>query len=174
MRPPCGGNREAHLPTPSQAAQADSRIPEADAHARRTPRAQASEAQRAAAADGDRPQEVVLATGLPALGFPKSARLLTRRDFVVARRGRRFDGRCFVVYVRVREDKDEGARLGLAVSTRVGDSVRRNRVRRLAREVFRRIRGQLGDRDVLMVARPAAVGASIADVERELLGACGR
>jgi len=114
----------------------------------------------------------VLATGLSAQVFPKSARLLTRRDFVRARRGRRVDGRCFVAYVRARGA--QGARLGLAVSTRVGDSVRRNRIRRLAREVFRRLRARLGDYDVLLVARPAAVDALSADVERELLGACGR
>ena len=113
----------------------------------------------------------MLANGLRAQGFPKSARLLTRRDFTEARRGRRVEGRCFVAYVGARE-AGAGARLGLAVSARIGNSVCRNRVRRLAREVFRRLRPRLGNRDVLLVARPPAAGARLADVERELLGAC--
>ena len=88
------------------------------------------------------------------------------------RRGRRIDGRCFVVYVRARGEGG-GARLGLAVSTKVGDAVRRNRVKRLAREVFRKNHARLRAVDVLLVARPASARASLVDVERELLGACG-
>ena len=105
-------------------------------------------------------------------GFPKSARLLRRRDFLQMRRGRRVEGRHFVVYVVARAD--DGARLGLAVSTKVGHAVSRNRVRRLAREAFRRVRAQLGSIDVLLVARPSAAGAGYAEVARDLLGACKR
>lgn len=105
-------------------------------------------------------------------GFPKSARLLRRRDFTQVRRGRRFEGRHFVAYVLAR--RDDGARLGLAVSTKVGHAVKRNRIRRLAREVFRRVRSKLGAIDLLLVARPSASRATYADVERDLLAACGR
>jgi len=68
----------------------------------------------------------------------------------------------------------DGARLGLAVSAKIGPAVARNRVRRLAREVFRRMRPQVGAIDLLLVARPSAIGAAYADVERDLLGACRR
>lgn len=105
-------------------------------------------------------------------GFPKRARLLLRRDFSRVRRGRRVEGRHFVAYVL--ETAEDGARLGLAVSTKVGHAVSRNRVRRLAREAFRRLRAQLGAIDVLLVARPSAAGAAYADVERDLVGACRR
>jgi ribonuclease P protein component len=110
---------------------------------------------------------------LAAQGFPKSARLLTRRDFHQVRRGKRVEGRCFVAYVG---DRQEGcaARLGLAVSTRVGNSVCRNRIRRVAREAFRRLRPRLGSHDVLLVARRGADGVALTDVERELYAACRR
>lgn len=88
------------------------------------------------------------------------------------RRGRRYEGSHFVAFVRSR--REDGARLGLAVSTRVGHAVTRNRVRRLAREVFRKARPDLGPIDLLLVARPSAAKATYEDVERDLLGACRR
>jgi ribonuclease P protein component len=105
-------------------------------------------------------------------GFPKSARLLRRGDFADVRRGRRIEANCFVAYVRPRNHGP--ARLGLAVSTKIGHAVIRNRIRRLAREAFRQHREALGSVDVLLVARPSAAGAGLADVERDLLGACHR
>jgi ribonuclease P protein component len=52
------------------------------------------------------------------------------------------------------------ARLGMSVSTRtVGNSVRRNRVRRLIREVFRVRRPQLPALDLVVTTRPGARGA---------------
>ena len=63
------------------------------------------------------------------------------------------------------------ARLGMAVSTRAaGNSVRRNRLRRLIRESFRMHRQELPAVDVLVTARPAAAQASNRAVFESLAG----
>ena len=57
------------------------------------------------------------------------------------------------------------ARLGMAVSTRVaGQSVNRNRLRRLIRESFRMHREELPAVDVLVTARAASAQATNAEV----------
>ena len=49
------------------------------------------------------------------------------------------------------------ARLGMSVSTRtVGNAVRRNRVRRIIREVFREHHGELPAVDLVVTSRPGA------------------
>jgi len=85
-------------------------------------------------------------------GFPKAARLRKDRDFAPLRaRGRRFVG----VQVQVRSiANDVGrARLGLASPRQYGDSVRRNRFRRLVRAAFRSVAVGLPARDLLVSPR---------------------
>ena len=70
------------------------------------------------------------------------------------------------------------ARLGLSVSARtVGNAVRRNRVRRIVREVFRHMSGELASLDVVVTSRPGARGAdrsALVDSLERLLREAGR
>lgn len=67
------------------------------------------------------------------------------------------------------------ARLGMAVSTRAaGNSVVRNRLRRLIRESFRMHRQDLPSVDVLVTARPAAAQAENRVVFESLEGLWAR
>lgn len=69
--------------------------------------------------------------------FPKSRRLLRSIEFKTAQsRGRRVTSEWFVFVVSPRGD-DEPARLGVTASRKVGNSVRRSRLKRLVREAFR-------------------------------------
>jgi ribonuclease P protein component len=70
------------------------------------------------------------------LGFPKALRVVLRADFDAVRTGGRTvrDG---VLRVRYLARPGQPTRLGLAVSRRAGNAVRRNRIKRIVREAFR-------------------------------------
>jgi len=101
----------------------------------------------------------------------RSARLRDARDFQrVNRTGTRRAAEHFVAVVAAsRESREPGARLGLAVSRRVGNAVARNRVKRRVREWFRRQRAALPPAtDWVVIARPGAAGLDTGAVAREL------
>ena len=68
--------------------------------------------------------------------FPKSRRLLKSSDFMLMKKqSKTYKGHGFKIIAR--ETNHSCSRLGLAVSSRVGNAVKRNRIKRIAREVFR-------------------------------------
>jgi ribonuclease P protein component len=61
------------------------------------------------------------------------------------------------------------ARLGLSVGVRAaGSAVRRNRLKRLVRESFRRVKGELPAVDLVVNAKPAAASAEAAALRASL------
>jgi len=58
--------------------------------------------------------------------------------------------------------------LGLVVTRRLGKAVRRNRVKRLLREFFRRHRALLPPADLVIMAKKGAAALTYAQVEQEL------
>lgn len=83
-------------------------------------------------------------------------RRITRSgDFDTAyRRGRSVANRHLVVYAFPRPENDDGPRLGLSVSKRVGGSVERNHVKRVLREQFASRSAILGTGlDIVVIAR---------------------
>lgn len=61
-----------------------------------------------------------------------------------------------VRHKRAPELRGDGARLGMAVSKKVGPAVVRNRLRRLIREVFRAARSELPPVELVVIAKPPA------------------
>ena len=100
-------------------------------------------------------------------------RLRRRADFQAAVRGKRvYSGRAFVAFAVPREAP--GSRVGITVSRSIKGSVDRNRARRRLREVSRT--HLFGDSavtrrgiplDVVLIARPAALEISYADLKAE-------
>ncbi len=59
-------------------------------------------------------------------------------------------------------------RIGITVSSKVGNAVERNRVKRWVREGWRAAVEDFPAVDVVVIARPAALGAGLAGVRRAL------
>ena len=106
-------------------------------------------------------------------GFGKAARLRKPSEFQrVHQQGTKRVGKFCVVYAC--PSGLTHARLGLAVSRKVGNAVQRNRAKRWFREIFRRHQGALAPgMDLVIHARPRIVTASFAEVKVDLLAQCG-
>jgi len=100
--------------------------------------------------------------------FPRTARLLAAADFAaVFASPVRQQSAWFRVQALRRAD--DNARIGLAVSRKVSTrAVARNRLRRLARELFRLQRASLAGWDLVVMAKPAAVAAEVAALRADL------
>lgn len=115
----------------------------------------------------------------PSCSFPKRERVRRRSAYLkVQNRGRKLHTEHFLVFVWPPEAPSTGlagglppTRLGVTVSKKVGGAVQRNRLKRLAREAFRRHKAWFPPgRDVVLVAKQSAGGAALtlASLEHEL------
>jgi len=105
----------------------------------------------------------------PGERFPRTDRILSRADFLRTQRdGRRVHTRHFLIMVRC-----EGRqRLGITVTRKTAGSVGRNRIRRLAREVFRRNRALFpAGCELVLLARAGADQLDYATLQVELTAA---
>ncbi len=100
--------------------------------------------------------------------FPKTARLLKRAEFLkISRTGAKSHSANFVVISGANDQR--GARLGITVSGKVGNSVVRNQIKRRIREFFRRRRSELRPNvDILVIARKSAANLADKSIEDEL------
>jgi ribonuclease P protein component len=99
----------------------------------------------------------------------KSTSLTTSPEFDrVYRGGSVYRGKLFSVHVL--PNTVGRSRLGLSVSKKVGTAVKRNRVRRRLKEIFRSsLAGLPGELDLVVSARPAAAEASFEELSEEFL-----
>ncbi len=99
--------------------------------------------------------------------FSKADRLRRRAEFLrVQAQGNRIHSRHFGVTLA--PPAGPGPRLGLVVTRRFGKAVRRNRMKRLLREFFRRHKGRLPSRDLVIMAKKGAEALNYDQVAEEL------
>ena len=106
--------------------------------------------------------------------FPKRLRLGGNEEFkaVIANR-RRFSDNVLVLYVA--PNSREYSRLGVSVGRAAGNSVVRNRFKRLVREVFRLNREQLpAGFDYVAIGSKTAKGLTFENATESLLKLAGR
>jgi len=86
----------------------------------------------------------------------------------VYRKGKSFSNYLLVLYVN--RNKSDFNRLGVSVSKKVGNSVTRNRIKRLIKECYRHnTEGINKGYDLIFIARNSAKGKSYKEIEKSLI-----
>ncbi len=100
--------------------------------------------------------------------LPKAARIRRRKEFLAAQKdGVRTHSAHFVVIRQLAPGVS--SRLGVTVSSRVGNAVARNRTKRVVREIFRRRQRILvPPTDFVVIAKPGADRLKYVQVAKEL------
>lgn len=171
-----GGCREEDVPASPQEPQEDARLPQTDAHERRS-RGAAQAAPQGEKSPHGQDREKVRSAGLSAgrscftVGqasvqgqcssqkLPRRRRIAKRKEFLaIQAQGRKLSGGRYLVFLLAR--RSGARRLGVTVSRKVGNAVMRNRVKRWIRESWRRLSDSFpAGVDVVVIARPAAARA---------------
>lgn len=107
-------------------------------------------------------------------GLPKSCLLKTTWEFNrVYRLGKRRKGEGYAVIFR--ENGRAESRLGISVHRKAGNAVRRNRIKRIVREVFRLHREQFpAASDIVFTVRPEFSINNAKDLQASIAGSVGR
>lgn len=106
--------------------------------------------------------------------FPPSVRLRTPKQFQATfSQGRRISAALFRLHLKLPDAaaacEPAAARLGISVSKRVAArAVERNRIKRIARDSFRRQRTRLPPGDYVLLAQRDAAGACATDLRAAL------
>jgi len=101
--------------------------------------------------------------------LPRRERIRRRPEYLrVQNRGARTRGRFLTVFV-LPNGTDEN-RLGIIATRRLGSAVRRNRSKRLVREIYRRQKASFrsaGGVDIVVLPGPGFGNVAFADLERD-------
>ena len=100
--------------------------------------------------------------------FKKEERILKRAEFINLNiNGARYYAKNFVVILK--QNRSDITRLGITVSKRFGNSVKRNRVKRLIREFFRLNKQQIPKGyDIMIIALKESNNFNFLKVKEEL------
>jgi ribonuclease P protein component len=161
---------EKNLSTKQPATQTHARISQPHEHDSRSRRPQTTPRQRPQTSDrSDSTQtSASLNRGVQRYTFPKSARLLVRREFLsLQQQGKRRHSRHFVVVSA--PAPGQRSRLGITATRRFGKAVVRNRMKRVLREFFRtRLTQIIPAQNILIILKVGADTLDFTQVTEEL------
>lgn len=106
--------------------------------------------------------------------LPRSRRLRKRFDYLATRKqGRRLHTPHFIILLNHNDTPHR--RLGITVTKKIGSAVRRNRIKRLVREVYRQNLQLFPENmDIVFIAKPGAAALNYQAVEQEVMQVSGR
>ncbi len=98
--------------------------------------------------------------------FEKGYRIRNRRDFLkVYEKGKPYFFRFVVVYVL--RNNLENSRLGITIPKKVGSSVMRNRIKRILKESFRKVKNTFPDTfDIVINAKKDAIKLNYVEAKK--------
>lgn len=101
--------------------------------------------------------------------FPRSRRILSRGNFRrVYDEGAKYQARFFTAFVSPSSAPE--TRIGVTVTRKIGNSVTRNRCRRLVREVFRKNKWRIAASvDIVINVKGALTEADFSELEADFL-----
>lgn len=104
------------------------------------------------------------------LTIPKNEQIKRTFDYKrVYENGRRYYGKYLIFFVC--NNNLQYSRVGISVGKKVGGSVKRNRIKRLLREILRHVwQNVIKERDIVVVAKKEAEGKDLRAVWQDLEG----
>jgi ribonuclease P protein component len=159
---------EKNISTKQSSSQTNPRISHTYEHDRRTRGAQKTARQGAQTPHRYGRSQTSASVKEPDRSFPKSVRLLERREFLfLQQKGKKRHSPHFLVATT--PTLGEHSRFGITTSRRFGNAVVRNRMKRLLREFFRAHQGRIFPAsDIVVIPRSGAEQLTLAQITEEL------
>lgn len=159
---------EKNISTKQSSSQTNPRISHAHEHDRRSRGTQETARQGAQGVNRYSSAKTSSSLTTPNGSFPKSVRLLERREFLfLQQKGRKRHSQHFLVAIAPTQGAH--SRFGITTSRRFGNAVVRNRMKRLLREFFRTHQGLISPAyDIVVIPRSGAEQLTLAQITEEL------